>query len=191
MARQEIGRDDRSVEYPAPAPQDAAEIALLPKRPGHIFQPPYSAWLCSPFSHGSRCWYIGYNPSEAERASIQKQAEAISMMAFGFFLGSSVGSRNRSARGDAYPPPPLPPHIGIVPAILVGVWGFTTMAMMPLRLLRMHAPRLAIVVLTELRDVEARAADRENAQHKTALPRSAIAANTAAGDARIIGRDDP
>ena len=88
------------LEYPAPAPQEAAEIASAAQRPvTHIPAGPYSAWLCSPFSHGSRCagGYWFHNPSEAERASIQKQAEAISMMAFGFFLGSSVGSRNRSA----------------------------------------------------------------------------------------------
>ena len=42
-------------------------------------------------------WILCHTPSEAERASIQKQAEAISMMAFGFFLGSSVGSRNKGS----------------------------------------------------------------------------------------------
>lgn len=80
------------------------------------------------------------------------------------------------------------PHIGIVLAILVGVWwiydnGYDAAEAAA----DARASRLAIVVLTELRDVEARAADRENkrsTQDRAAL--AAIAANTAAGDARII-----
>lgn len=88
------------LEYPAPAPQEAAEIASAAQRPvTHI--PSWavlSVALLAIFAWIAVCWWIlSHNPSEAERASIQKQAEAISMMAFGFFLGSSVGSRNRSA----------------------------------------------------------------------------------------------
>jgi hypothetical protein len=40
-------------------------------------------------------WILGNDPTEAERAAILKQAEAVSFMAFGFFLGSSASSRNK------------------------------------------------------------------------------------------------
>jgi hypothetical protein len=40
-------------------------------------------------------WILLDNPSEGERAAILKQAEAVSFMAFGFFLGSSASSRNK------------------------------------------------------------------------------------------------
>lgn len=85
---------------PAPAAQDAADPATAPRAtPTHI--PSWavlSVALLAIFAWIAVCgWILSHTPTEAERASIQKQAEAISMMAFGFFLGSSVGSRNRSA----------------------------------------------------------------------------------------------
>jgi hypothetical protein len=40
-------------------------------------------------------WIMVHEPTEAERASILNQAQAIAMMAFGYFLGSSAGSRNK------------------------------------------------------------------------------------------------
>ena len=79
------------------------------------------------------------------------------------------------------------PHIGIVLAILVGVWwiydnGYDAAEAAA----DARASRLALVVLTELRDVEARAADRENkrsTQDRAAL--AAIAANTAAANSCV------
>lgn len=80
------------------------------------------------------------------------------------------------------------PHIGIILAILVGVWwiydnGYDAAESAA----DARAAKLATVVLTSLREVEARAVDRENmrsTQDRATL--ATIAANTAAGDTRII-----
>lgn len=48
------------------------------------------AWI------GISFWVLDHNPTEAERASIQKAAELFATAAFFYFLGSSAGSRNRS-----------------------------------------------------------------------------------------------
>lgn len=38
---------------------------------------------------------LGHDATEAERASILKMGEAFAAMAFGYFLGSAAGSRNK------------------------------------------------------------------------------------------------
>jgi hypothetical protein len=54
---------------------------------------------------GVSWWLLEHNPTEAERSAIQKTAEVFAAMAFGFFLGSSLGSKQKSEAAEN--PPPL------------------------------------------------------------------------------------
>ncbi|MDQ4421487.1 hypothetical protein OOT33_13750 [Sphingobium sp. DEHP117] len=80
------------------------------------------------------------------------------------------------------------PHIGIVCAVLFGVWWiYDSGHDAAERAADARTARLTTRVLVAVRDVEARAIARENrrsAQDRATL--ATIAANTAAGDARII-----
>lgn len=80
-----------------PLDLDASAIAPEPLNPNHI-RPWHivavaliaiAAWL------GVAGWILVHGATEAERAAILKQAEAVSFLAFGYFLGSSAGSRNK------------------------------------------------------------------------------------------------
>lgn len=47
---------------------------------------------------GFSIWVLCNNPTEAERASIREVAETFATAAFFFYIGSSVGSRNKEPR---------------------------------------------------------------------------------------------
>lgn len=84
----------------APAKQlelDASAILPEPPNPNHI-RPVHivavaliaiAAWV------GVAAFLLLHGANEGERAAILKQAEAVSLLAFGYFLGSSAGSRNK------------------------------------------------------------------------------------------------
>lgn len=80
------------------------------------------------------------------------------------------------------------PHIGIVCAVLFGVWWIYDAGQDAERAENdARASRIETRLLTEVRGVESRAIARENrrsAEDRATL--ATIAANTAAGDARII-----
>lgn len=48
-----------------------------------------ASWL------GVSAWILVNGPTEAERAAILEVAKTFATLAFGFFLGSSAGSRNK------------------------------------------------------------------------------------------------
>jgi hypothetical protein len=54
---------------------------------------------------GVSWWLLTHAPTEAERSAIQKTAEMFATMGFGFFLGSSLGSKQKSEAAEN--PPPL------------------------------------------------------------------------------------
>jgi hypothetical protein len=47
---------------------------------------------------GVSAWVLMHSPTEAERSAIMKTAELFATMAFGYFLGSSVGSKQKTDR---------------------------------------------------------------------------------------------
>lgn len=77
----------------------AEELQAEPPHKNRLIVPSWMVMTIAAIAIGAWVGFSGFmlanDASEAERASIQKTAEAFAMMAFGYFLGSAAGSRNK------------------------------------------------------------------------------------------------
>lgn len=77
----------------------AEEMQGEPPAKNRLIVPSWMVMTIAAVAIGAWVGFSGFmlanGASEAERASIQKTAEAFAMMAFGYFLGSAAGSRNK------------------------------------------------------------------------------------------------